>query len=55
VGAVEDEIFSFCLVFQAMYDRTVERIALSDAPWIPAQMKEVVQVDIGCETVRRDH
>jgi hypothetical protein len=55
VGAVEDEIFSFCLVFQAMYDRTVERIALSDAPWIPAQMKEIVQVDIGCETVRRDH
>ena len=55
VGAVEDEIYSFCLVFQAMYDRTVERIALSDVPWIPPQMKEIVQVDIGCETVRGDH
>jgi hypothetical protein len=55
VGAVEEEIYSFCLVFQAMYDRTVERVALSDVPWIPAQMKEVVQVDIGCETVRGDH
>jgi hypothetical protein len=55
VSAVEGEIYSFCLVFQAMYDRTVERIALSDVPWIPAQMKEIVQVDIGCETVRRDH
>ena len=55
VGAVEDEIYSFCLVFQAMYDRSVERIALSDVPWIPAQMKEIVQVDIGCETVRGDH
>jgi hypothetical protein len=55
VGVVEEEIYSFCLVFQAMYDRTVERIALSDVPWIPADLKEVVQVDIGCETVRGDH
>jgi hypothetical protein len=55
VGAVEEEIYSFCLVFQAMYDRTVERIAMSNAPWIPPEMKEIVQVDIGCETVRSDH
>jgi hypothetical protein len=55
VGAVEEEIYSFCLVFQAMYDRTMERIAMSDAPWIPRGMKEIVQVDIGCETVRSDH
>jgi hypothetical protein len=55
VGAVQEEIYSFCLVFQAMYDRTVERIALADVPWIPPEMKEIVQVDIGCETVRSDH
>ena len=55
VGVVEEEIYSICLVFQAMYDGTVERIALSDVPWIPSEMKEIVQVDIGCETVRRDH
>ena len=55
VGVVAEEIYSFCLIFQAMYDATVERIALSDVPWIPAGMKEVVQVDIGCETVRSDH
>ena len=55
VGVVENEIYSFCLIFQAMYDGTAERIALSDVPWIPAGMKEVVQVDIGCETVRSDH
>ena len=52
VGAVEEEIYSFCLVFQGLYDRTAERVALSDVPWIPSQMKEVVQVDIGCDTVR---
>ena len=55
VGAVEEEIYSFCLIFQAMYDGTAERIALSDVPWIPPEMKEIVHVDIGCETVRRDH
>jgi hypothetical protein len=55
VGAVEEEIYSFCLVFQAMYDATVERIAMSDVPWIPSEMKAVVQVDIGCETVQSDH
>ena len=55
VGVVEEEIYSFCLIFQAMYDKTAERIALSDVPWIPAEMKEIVQVDIGCETVRSDH
>jgi hypothetical protein len=55
VGAVQEEIYSFCLVFQAMYDGTVERIALADVPWIPPEMKEIVQVDIGCETVRSDH
>ena len=55
VGVVEEEIYSFCLVFQAMYDATVERIALSDVPWVPSEMKEIVQVDIGCETVRSDH
>jgi hypothetical protein len=55
LGVVEEEIYSFCLIFQAMYDGTVERVALSDVPWIPAEMKEIVQVDIGCETVRSDH
>jgi hypothetical protein len=55
VGAVEEEIYSFCLGFQAMYDATIERIVLSDVPWIPSEMKEIVKVDIGCETVRSDH
>lgn len=55
VGGVEEEIYSLCLVFQDMYDATVERIVVSDVPWIPSEMKEIVQVNIGCETVRRDH
>jgi hypothetical protein len=55
VAAVEEEIYSFCLIFQAMYDATVERVLVSDVPWIPSEMKEIVQVDIGCETVLSDH
>ncbi|MGB5169514.1 MAG: hypothetical protein WBN71_07925 [Acidimicrobiia bacterium] len=53
VRAAEEEIYSLCLVFQATYDATVKRIAVSDVPWIPSEMKEIVQVDLGCETVRR--
>jgi len=54
VGEVEEEIYSFCLVFQAMYDATLERMIVSDVPWIPSEMKEIVQVDVGCETVLSD-
>ena len=54
VGAVEEEIYSFCLLFQAMYDATVERRVVSDVPWIPSELKEIVDVDIGCESVRSD-
>lgn len=49
VQAVEDEIDALCNVFQAMYDATTERIVLSDAPWIPSEMKEIIQIDIGCQ------
>ena len=54
VGAVEEEIYSFCLLFQAMYGATVERLVVSDVPWIPSELKEIVEVDIGCESVRSD-
>jgi hypothetical protein len=54
VGAVEEEIYSFCLLFQAMYHATVERLVVSDVPWIPSELKEIVEVDIGCESVRSD-
>jgi hypothetical protein len=49
VGGVEEEIDALCHVFQATYDATIERIRLSDVPWIPPEMKEIVQIDIGCQ------
>ena len=48
VQAVNEQILVLCNQFQAMYDATVARVVLSDTPWIPDRMKEVVQVDIGC-------
>jgi hypothetical protein len=48
VRAADEEIDAFCHVFQAAYDATIERIVLSDVPWIPSEMKEIVQIDIGC-------
>lgn len=48
VRAVDEEIDAFCHVFQVAYDATIERVILSDVPWIPSEMKEVVQIDIGC-------
>jgi hypothetical protein len=48
VRAVDEEIDAFCRIFQARYDATIERTGLADVPWIPPEMKEVVQIDIGC-------
>ena len=48
VQALNQQIFILCNQFQVMYDATVARVVLSDTPWIPDRMKEVVQVDIGC-------
>ncbi len=49
VQALDEEINEFCQVVQARYDATIERVVLSDVPWIPADMKETVQIDIGCQ------
>lgn len=48
VGAVNVEIFALCQTFQARYDATIDRTGLSDMPWIPAEMKEIVRIDVGC-------
>ena len=47
--AAEEEIVAFCQERQAELDATVGREGLSDAPWIPAEMQEVVLVAFGCD------
>jgi hypothetical protein len=48
VQVVNEQIFVLCNQFQATYDATIARVVLSDTPWIPDRMKEVIQIDVGC-------
>ena len=38
-----------CIEFQAKLDATEERGAFEDTPWVPGELKEVVNVLLGCE------
>ena len=39
-----------CLELQAALDATAARGTFSDAPWIPGELKEVVDAALGCES-----
>jgi hypothetical protein len=47
--AAQEEIVTFCHARQAEFDATADREGLSDVPWIPSEMKEVVLVAFGCD------
>ncbi len=38
-----------CVDFQARLDATAERGAFANTPWIPSEMKEIVDVVLGCD------
>lgn len=48
VEAVDEEARAFCAAAQAEFDSTADRAAFEDQPWIPPELKEVVQVFFGC-------
>jgi hypothetical protein len=37
-----------CLEFQSRLDATAERKIFAEVPWIPADLKEVVSLVVGC-------
>jgi len=39
-----------CTDFQAKLDATAERGVFADTPWIPGELKEVVDAALGCES-----
>ena len=43
---VEDE--QVCAEFQAKLDATAERGVFADTPWIPGELKEIVEYALGC-------
>jgi hypothetical protein len=47
-NALDQEVSSICYVAQEEFDKTEERDAFADTPWIPSEMKEVVRVAFGC-------
>jgi hypothetical protein len=48
--AVMEEGLAGCLEFQAQLDATEARGVFSDTPWIPGELKEVVDAALGCDT-----
>jgi len=40
-----------CAEFQAKLDSTEERGGFVDTPWIPSEMKEIVEASIGCSSL----
>lgn len=48
-GLVGDK--QVCADFQAKLDATEERGGSADTPWIPSEMKEIVDVAIGCSNL----
>ncbi len=50
-SAVDEEARAFCAAAQAQFDSTADRAAVFEGqPWIPSELKEVVQVFFGCPT-----
>lgn len=47
-AAVDEEVTAICYVAQGEFDKTEDRSAFADMPWIPPEMKEAVRVAFGC-------
>jgi hypothetical protein len=46
--AVLEEVYAFCRASQDQFDLSEQAQALEDAPWVPAEMQQVVKVAFGC-------
>ena len=51
--AVDAESLAICDAAQASIDATQDRDAFSDTPWIPPEMKEVIEVTFKCRAEDR--
>ncbi len=49
VDAVDEQARAFCTAAQTKFDSSADRAAAFEGqPWVPAELKEVVQVFFGC-------
>jgi hypothetical protein len=51
--SADAQAIALCLAAQAEFDQTAERSELEGVPWIPAEMKQVIRVALGCEVDSR--
>jgi hypothetical protein len=51
--AADAKAVELCLAAQSEFDDTADRAELSDVPWIPSELKEVVVVAFGCIAAER--
>jgi hypothetical protein len=51
--AIDVESIAICDAAQASIDATQDRDSFSDTPWIPPEMKEVIEVTFGCHAEDR--
>jgi hypothetical protein len=50
---VDERAIVLCNAAQAEFDRTEQREAFADVPWVPPSMKEVIRVAFRCATLDR--
>jgi len=50
---IDEEAVALCAVVQADLDATQQRDVFSDMPWIPPEMKEVIDVAFRCDRADR--
>jgi len=50
---IDEEAVALCAVVQADLDATQQREAFAETPWIPPEMKEVIEVTFRCDRADR--
>jgi hypothetical protein len=45
---LDAEVLPLCLELQSKLDATAERGVFAEVPWVPSEMKEVVELVVGC-------
>lgn len=48
VARAEEKAITLCRAAQAQFDATEQREAFADVPWMPSELKEVVNVALDC-------
>ncbi len=48
IRTAEEEAIILCYAAQSQFDQTQQREAFAEVPWMPSELREVVQVALNC-------